>query len=109
MPPEAGIFEAYQGDAVGTPVALMAINAPAAESDLTPAPEASRLPVSDTVGSAAAATVGNASPAELEARQGAWRWLVLLAEALLGIEVLMASRGWRGVAPAGTITEGEAA
>jgi hypothetical protein len=109
MPPEAGIFAAYEGDAVGTPVALMAINAPAAESDLTSASEASSLPVSDTVGSATAATVGNPTPAELEARQGAWRWLVLLAVVLLGIEVLMASRGWRGVAPAGTISEGEAA
>jgi hypothetical protein len=109
MPPEAGIFEAFEGEQAGTPVALMAINAPAGEADLRPVPEAAvvRGPL-DAVGAAALAP-GTPSATELEARQGAWRWLLLLAVALLGIEVLVASRGWRGVAPAGTISEGEAA
>lgn len=109
MPPEAGIFEAFEGEPAGTPVALMAINAPAAEADLRPVPAATGVPGPlDAVGAAAMAP-GTPSATEVEARQAAWRWLLLLAVALLGLEVLVASRGWRGVAPAGTISEGEAA
>ncbi len=108
MPPEAGIFEAFDGAPTGSPVALMALNAPAAEAELTPAPDATMQRASLTPSGEAALTVGTPSATELEARQGAWRWLVLLAVALLAVEVLVSSRGWRGVAPTGTISEGEA-
>lgn len=109
MPPEAGVFEAFEGDPVGAPVALMALNAPAAEADLRAAPEVGPFPGAAEAQGEQARTMDAPSPIELEARQGVWRWLLLLAVALLGVEVLVASRGWRGVAPAGTISEGEAA
>lgn len=108
MPPEAGIFEAFEGAGTGTPMALMALNAPAAEADLRPTPETIAIAGAMASQGEQGMTMDTPSALELEARQGVWRWLLVLAVALLGVEVMMASRGWRGVAPAGTISEGEA-
>jgi hypothetical protein len=109
MPPEAGIFEAFDGEPTSAPVALMAVNAPAAEADLASGPAGAMLPGGVGVSEATSAPGATPSATELEARQGAWRWLVVLAVVLLGAEVLVASRGWRGAAPAATISGEEAA
>jgi hypothetical protein len=37
-------------------------------------------------------------PAEIENRQGLWRIVIVVLAVLLLLEMLMASRGWRGVA-----------
>jgi Mg-chelatase subunit ChlD len=109
LPSEAGVFEAFEGEPAGAAVALMAVNAPAAEADLRPSPEAADAPQAVEASGAAALALGTPSPTEREARQGVWRWLLLLAVAVLGVEALVASRGWRGVAPAGTISGGDVA
>jgi uncharacterized integral membrane protein len=39
-----------------------------------------------------------AAPAEVERRQGYWRLLIGALAVLLVLEMIMANRGWRGVA-----------
>ena len=38
------------------------------------------------------------APADIEKRQGLWRIVIVVVAALLLLEMLMASRGWRAVA-----------
>jgi hypothetical protein len=95
---EAGVYSLYDGGVRGAPVGLLAVNAPPAESDLTPiAPGELLLGTTRTAGPAAA-TAAPPSPAETERRQGVWRWLVAAVAALLIVEMLVANRGWRGSA-----------
>jgi hypothetical protein len=94
---EAGFHEAFEGRAGGLPAGVIAVNAPAAESDLTKMAAEELL-----LGVAELPSAGEMSPPELasarEARQRGWRWLLLAFLVVLGVETVVASRGWRGVA-----------
>ncbi len=102
-----GVYAAYEGRVDGAPRDRVAVNVPAPESELVTA-AASELLLG--VGESADTTLhGLTAPTsiELESRQRAWRWLVLLAAALLLAETILASRGWRGRARRATIVEPE--
>jgi hypothetical protein len=104
---ETGIYSLYDGSVRGAPLRVLAANAPAAESDLTPlAP--SELLLGTTQ---ASATVGPGAPVQppdvAERRQGFWRLLLgALALLLLG-EMIFANRGWRGSATHLTLAPSE--
>ena len=95
---ESGIYALYEGRVQGEPVGLLAVNAPAPESDLTPMDSRELLlgvRVSDSLSS-----VSNEVPApiEVESRQRLWRILLVLVAILLVVESFIANRGWRGTA-----------
>lgn len=106
---EAGFYTVYEGQPSGDPVAVIAVNSPAAESDLTPM-AAGEILVGVGQDSVKASVLTTASLAEAEHRQSIWCTLLLLAAAALGIEAVMSSRGWRGTAAqvVGTAPEGDA-
>jgi hypothetical protein len=106
---EAGFYTIYDGQPSGDPLAVIAVNSPAAESDLTPM-AAGEMLVGVGQDSVKASVLTTASLAEAERRQRIWRTLLLLAAAALGIEAVMSSRGWRGTAAkvVGTAPEGGA-
>ena len=105
---EAGFYTVYDGQPSGDPLAVVAVNPPAAESDLTPM-AAGEILVGVGQDSVKASVLTTASLAEAERRQSIWRTLLLLAAAALGVEAVMSSRGWRGTAAriVGTAPEGE--
>ena len=94
----AGLYTLYDGQTRSAPVAQLAVNTPATESDLTP------MTPGDLLAGVRRGDVGamdaNAppAPAEIERRQGLWRIVIVVVAVLLLLEMLMASRGWRGVA-----------
>lgn len=99
LPAEAGIHELFEGVASGVPVDIVAVNAPSAEADL------GMMPINELLLGVGTAEVGGqdgmqgeaqASAGELEHQQAGWRWLLLATALLLGAEVWVASRGWRG-------------
>lgn len=95
---EAGVYALYDGRVQGEPAALVAANAPSAESDLTPV-EAREL----LLGVRQSASVEETSrdvptPSEVEGRQRLWRTLLVLVALLLLTETFVANRGWRGTA-----------
>jgi hypothetical protein len=94
---ESGIHEVHDGGVGGLPVTLLAVNAPAAESDLTTMPASDLLLGVGEVAPLAAMTPPEASAAS-EGRQRWWRWVLMALLVILIVEVLLASRGWRGVA-----------
>ena len=95
---EAGFYQTYSNRAAGDPLALLAVNPPAGESDLTPAdPRELLVGVRRTDSSAATASTGLA-PLERESRQRLWRWLLGVVAVLLVVETIVANRGWRGTA-----------
>jgi hypothetical protein len=102
----AGFHEVYGGDAGGVPEAVVAVNDPAAEADLTAMRDDEMvLGVAADVPPAASLT-----PVEIattrEASQSGWRWVLLALWAALTLEVVIASRGWRGV-PARSVTSSD--
>jgi hypothetical protein len=105
----AGLYVLHEGEARGAAVRELAVNAPVLESDLTAVPAAELL--ASLRPGAASASADDAPPtaAELERRQGLWRLVIGGLAVLLLLEMLMASRGWRGVAnPLSTVpTSGE--
>jgi hypothetical protein len=105
---EAGFHDLFEGRPGGLPVGVVAVNAPAAESDLTAMnPGDLLLGVGELPAAAELSAPELASVSE--ARQRAWRWILLAFLGVLGVEMVVASRGWRGVAarsPAGVGTEG---
>ncbi len=94
---ENGFYATYAGRVQGEPVAQVAVNVPTRESDLTPMDPRELL-----LGVGQETTVGRAgppaTPQEVEGRQRLWRALLLVVVALLIVESLLASRGWRGIA-----------
>ena len=94
---EAGFYTAYDSRPSGDPLAVIAVNPPPRESDLTPM-DARELLVGVGQDSVAASVVSAATLNEAESRQRIWRWLLLIAGAALVGETLVASRGWRGTA-----------
>ena len=104
---QVGVYAAYERRVDGTPRARVAVNAPAAESELLSA-DARELLLG--VGESADSTLRGltaATTAEVESRQQAWRWLVLLAALLLLAETVIASQGWRGRARRDTVVQPE--
>jgi hypothetical protein len=106
---EAGFYTMYEGQASGDPLAVMAVNPPPLESDLT-AIKPNELLVGVGQDSVKASTLTAASLAEAERRQRIWRTLLLLAAAMLLGELAMTSHGWRGTAATivGTAPDGSA-
>jgi hypothetical protein len=107
---EAGVYALYEGRVQGEPTALLAVNAPANESDLTSVdPRELLLGVRQ---STATADATNEVPtrSEVEGRQRLWRGLLIALAVLLLGETFMANRGWRGIANGNgaTRTEGSA-
>lgn len=92
---ESGIHEVMDGG--GVAVALVAVNPPASESDLTPMQPDQFLLGIDEV-DPATATQGNAVGQVNEASQQWWRWILLLLVVILMVEAWLASSGWRGAA-----------
>ena len=104
---QVGVYAAYERRVDGTPRARVAVNAPAAESELLSA-DARELLLG--VGESADSTLRGltaATTAEVESRQRVWRWLVLLAALLLLAETVIASQGWRGRARRATVVQPE--
>ena len=100
---EVGVYSAYEGRVDGTPRDRVAVNVSPAESELTPAdPRELLLGVGESSDSTFRGVTAPTS-IELESRQRVWRWLLVLAAALLVAESIIASRGWRGRARRATI------
>ncbi len=106
---EAGFYTVYEGRPSGDPLAVVAVNPSARESDLTQMPAGEML-VGVGQDSVKASVMSAATLAEAEGRQRIWRTLLLLAAVMLVVETVMASRGWRGTAAkiVGTVSEGSA-
>jgi hypothetical protein len=104
---EAGIYSLYDGGVRGGPLGILAVNAPAAESDLMPiAPD--ELLVGTTQGaSSTAVTAALPTLADTERRQGVWRLLIGALAVLLVAEMIVANRGWRGSANRLTLAQSE--
>ena len=91
------MHEVFDGGTGGLATALLAVNAPPTESDLEPMPGDELLLGVGEVPVAAALTAPEAGAAS-EQRQQGWRWALLALLLVLIVEVIVASRGWRGVA-----------
>ena len=95
---EAGFYSVYDGRASGDPLAVVAVNPPPRESDLTPMDPRELLVGVGLDSMTATSTLDPATLAQAEGRQRIWRSLLLLFVAALALETVMASRGWRGTA-----------
>ena len=96
---EAGVYALYEGRVQGEAIALVAANAPADESDLTPVvPRELLVGVRQGTSREESSTRDEPSPSEVEGRQRLWRALLVLVALLLLTETLVANRGWRGTA-----------
>ncbi|MEP6990142.1 MAG: BatA domain-containing protein [bacterium] len=95
---ESGVYALYEGRVQGEPAALLAVNPPAGESDLT-AMDARDLLLGvreSTVAASASSDVPTQT--EVEGRQRLWRALLIVVALLLLTETCVANRGWRGTA-----------
>ena len=94
----SGVYSVYDGKVQGEPVALVAVNAPVSESDLTPVdPREMLLGVRQSNDSAAVSNDVQ-TPTDVESKQRLWRLLLIAAALLLIGETLFSNRGWRGIA-----------
>jgi hypothetical protein len=96
---EAGLYRVYEARPSGDPLAVVAVNPPAAESDLASMP-ATELLVGVGQDSVGTHTADAASLIEADRRQRLWRILLIAAGCLLLGELIMTSLGWRGSAAA---------
>ena len=94
----AGIYVLHDGETRGEPVAQLAVNTPPAESDLTAITEAELLAGVRRGDASTMTSEAPPAPADIERQQGLWRIVIGVLVALLILEMLMASRGWRAVA-----------
>jgi hypothetical protein len=94
----AGIYVLHDGQTRGAPVAELAVNTSPAESDLVTITDAELLAGVRRGDASAMTSESPPAPAEIERRQGLWRIVIGVLVALLLLEMLMASRGWRAVA-----------
>lgn len=98
---EAGFYDVHEGRVSGDPIESFAVNPPAAESDLTPA-DARELLLGVRRGDSAQSVAQDIpAPAEREGRQRLWRMILAAALIVLLVEMVIANRGWRGVAGTG--------
>jgi hypothetical protein len=106
---ESGVYALYEGRVQGEPSGLLAVNAPASESDLTPI-DARELLLGVRLSEPSAAGVGSndiPTRAEVEGRQRLWRVLLVVVAFLLIAETFVANRGWRGTASRLKATQSE--
>jgi len=94
----AGIYVLHDGETRGDPVAQLAVNTPPSESDLTPITEAELLAGVRRGDARTMTSEAPPAPADIERQQGLWRIVIGVVVALLLLEMLMASRGWRAIA-----------
>ena len=96
---DAGLYRAFRGAVGGEAEAVLAVNAPASESVLTPMDTTELLlGVSTGTDSLRTTGAGPATDEELERKQSSWRVLLALALVALLVETIVASRGRRGTA-----------
>jgi hypothetical protein len=98
-----GVYAAYEGRVDGAPRAVVAVNAPPQESDLTRADPRELLLGVGTVSDSSRHAGPAAAALELETRQRGWRILLLLAAIALLAESVLGARGWRAQARRATI------
>lgn len=94
----AGLYSLYDGGVRGAPLRLLAANAPASESDLTPMSRDELLVGTSKGIVSAGAESQPPAPDVTERRQAFWRLLIAALAVLLVAEMLFANRGWRGTA-----------
>ena len=104
---EAGVYALYAGAVRGRPLALVAANPPAAESDLRPVAPAELLVGTTRAADSTSSAGAVPSPDATERRQGFWRLLLASLAVLLVAEMLFANRGWRGSANRLTLAQSE--
>jgi hypothetical protein len=98
---DAGSYQLFAGRAAGVPARLLAVNVPEAESQLEAIPPALVRP--DSAAAPVPVVPATTAPpdaeglAQVEQQQRGWRWLLLVAAALLLVETLLATRGRRAV------------
>ena len=93
-----GVYSVYDGKVQGEPTDLLAVNAPATESDLTPV-DAKELLIGVRQTDDSTRSAGDVpTRVETESRQRLWRLLLIAAALLLFAETVFANRGWRGTA-----------
>lgn len=95
---EAGVYSLYDGRVTGEPSAVVAVNPPPGESDLTPVDPRELLLGVRMTDEAVDADHARAAPRELEGNQGLWRAVLAIVVLVLLVETLLATRGWRGIA-----------
>ena len=95
---EAGLYSLYDGGVRGSPLRVLAANAPAPESDLTPMSRDELLVGTTLSTSSADMMTPPPAPEVAERRQAFWRLLIAALAVLLVAEMLFANRGWRGTA-----------
>jgi hypothetical protein len=100
---DGGLYTAYRERATGEPAAVLAVNVPTSESELTAIDTTElllgvRSAAVAATDSAKAAAGAPATAEELERRQSPWRVLLLIAMVVLVLETLLATNGRRGVA-----------
>ena len=94
----AGLYSVYDGKVQGEPKDLLAVNAPASESDLTPVDAKELLIGVRQTNDSTASASDTPTRVETESRQRLWRLLLIAAALLLFAETVFANRGWRGTA-----------
>ncbi|MDB4883328.1 MAG: putative rane protein [Gemmatimonadetes bacterium] len=95
---DAGVYLLHDGEVRGPTVRQLAVNTSASESDLSMMPASELLAGISHGDTSVVASSPLPAPAEVERRQGFWRLLIAALAVLLLLEMLMANRGWRGVA-----------
>jgi hypothetical protein len=104
---EAGVYSLYDGRVTGEPAAIVAVNPPPGESDLTPVDPRELLLGVRLTDQAVDADHARAAPRELEGNQGLWRAVLAIVVLVLLVETLLATRGWRGIAGHTTVAPSE--
>jgi len=104
---ESGVYSLYEARVAGEPAAVVAVNPPPGESDLTPVDPRELLLGVRMSEEAVDAAHARAAPKELEGQQGIWRIVLALVILTLVAETLLATRGWRGVAGHITVARSE--
>ena len=95
---EAGLYSLYDGGVRGSALRMLAANAPASESDLTPMSRDELLIGIRQGTSSPEVETQPLAPEVAERRQAFWRLLIAALAVLLVAEMLFANRGWRGTA-----------
>lgn len=96
---DAGIYRVYRNQVGGEAAAMLAVNVPTSESELTPM-DTTELLLGVRTGTDTVRANGGAleTDEELERRQSPWRLLLIVALAVLVLETVLATRGRRGLA-----------
>jgi hypothetical protein len=94
---DVGFYALHDARVGGDPVAVLAVNPPPGESDLTPVDPRELLLGVGQSDSSTAAAAGPATPVQAERAQSVWRILLLCMAVVLLAETVLANRGWRAL------------